>query len=73
MNKEEKLVSEACHGETSDHGHQTLDQMDINGVDYWDAWKAVEEIIDGRPVDLIDIDMASKSLIRAIERYGVEL
>ncbi|MGA2954362.1 MAG: hypothetical protein ABSF48_01415 [Thermodesulfobacteriota bacterium] len=47
--------------------------MDINGVDYWDAWKAVEEVIDDRPVDLIDIDMASKSLIQAIERYGVEL
>jgi len=45
----------------------------VGGVDYWDAWKAVEEIIDDRPVDLIDIDMASKSLIQAIERYGVEL
>lgn len=56
-------MSEACHEETSDHGHQTLDQMDINGVDYWDAWKAVEEVIDDRPVNLIDIDMASKSLI----------
>jgi len=37
----------------------------VGGVDYWEAWKAVEEMVEDRLVDLIDIDMASKSLIQA--------
>jgi predicted nucleotidyltransferase len=41
--------------------------------DYWRAWREIEEIIGDRLVDLIDIERASESLRRAIERYGVEL
>jgi len=45
----------------------------LSGPDYWQAWRAVEEIVDDREVDLIDIESASNSLRDAIERYGVEL
>jgi hypothetical protein len=31
-----------------------------------------EEIIDDRPVDLIELETASPSLLDAIEEYGVE-
>ena len=41
--------------------------------DYWRAWRTVEEIIGDRPVDLIDIQEASETLRKAIDRYGVEL
>lgn len=41
--------------------------------DYWNAWKAIEGIVDDRPVDLIDLETASESLRHAIERYGLEL
>ena len=41
--------------------------------DYWQAWRVVEEMIGGRSVDLIDIEMAGESLSGAIRRYGVEL
>jgi len=41
--------------------------------DYWQAWRLVEDIIKDRPIDLIEIETAGKSLRRAIERYGVEL
>ena len=40
---------------------------------YWEAWRKVEEIIADREVDLIEIETASLSLQRSIERYGVEL
>ncbi|MBC7250675.1 MAG: nucleotidyltransferase domain-containing protein [Anaerolineae bacterium] len=45
----------------------------LRGRDYWEAWRAVEEIIGDREVDLIEIESASNSLRHAIERYGVEL
>jgi predicted nucleotidyltransferase len=45
----------------------------LSGPDYWQAWRAVEEIVDDREVDLIDIESASNSLRDAIERYGIEL
>lgn len=45
----------------------------LHGPDYWDAWRAVEEIVGDREVDLIEIESASSSLRDAIERYGVEL
>lgn len=45
----------------------------LRGPNYWDAWRAVEEIIGDREVDLIEIESASNSLRRAIERHGVEL
>lgn len=41
--------------------------------DYWLAWRAVEEIIRDRPVDLIEIETASEPLRQAIERYGIQL
>lgn len=39
----------------------------------WQAWRAVEEIIGDRPVDLIEIETARESLRSAIERTGVPL
>lgn len=39
----------------------------------WRAWRAVEEIIGDRPVDLIEIETARESLRSAIERTGVPL
>jgi predicted nucleotidyltransferase len=41
--------------------------------DYWQAWKLVEEIIQVRPVDLIEIELVSDSLRRSIERHGIEM
>lgn len=40
---------------------------------YWQAWRSVEEIIDDRQVDLIEIESASNALRKAIQRHGVEL
>lgn len=40
---------------------------------YWQAWKVVEEVIGNRPVDLIEIETAKESLLKAIQRYGIEL
>lgn len=45
----------------------------LDSGDYWRAWRAVEEIIGDRPVDLIDMETARRSLLKAIEAYGVEL
>jgi len=41
--------------------------------DYWEAWRAVEEIIEERPVDLIELETAGESLRQAIRRYGIVL
>lgn len=41
--------------------------------DYWQAWKLVEDIVQERQVDLIEIELVSDSLRRSIERHGVEL
>lgn len=41
--------------------------------DYWQAWRSVEEIIHERPVDFIELEMASSSLKKSIQRYGLEL
>lgn len=45
----------------------------LRGTDYWEAWRAIEEVIDDRQVDLIEIESASDSLRGAVERYGIEL
>ena len=45
----------------------------LAGEDYWQAWRLVEETIQDRPVDLIELESASASLQHAIERYAVEL
>lgn len=41
--------------------------------DYWDAWRLVEDIIQERPVDFVEIERAGESLRKVIERYGIEL
>ncbi len=43
------------------------------GKAYWQAWSAVEEILQDRSVDLVDLGEASKSLRKAIQDYGIEL
>jgi predicted nucleotidyltransferase len=40
---------------------------------YWETWRVVEEIVQDRPVDLIDLDGASESMRRSVERYGIDL
>lgn len=45
----------------------------VQAQDYWRAWRLVEDVIADHPVDLIDMDTATDSLLRAIERHGVEL
>lgn len=45
----------------------------LSASNFWNAWRVVEEIIGDRPVDLVEIEMASKSLRNAIEKYGMEL
>ena len=45
----------------------------LEGAAYWRAWQLLEESIPERSVELIDIETASESLRRAIQRYGVEL
>ena len=41
--------------------------------EYWQAWKLAEEHIGDRRVDIVDIETATESLKRAIDRYGIEL
>ena len=45
----------------------------LNGDDYWEAWRMVEEIIADRPVDLVDVETATPSVLKAIQRYGIDL
>ena len=45
----------------------------LTATDYWQAWQLAEEIIDVRPVDLIELETATDSLRRAILRYGIDL
>ena len=40
---------------------------------FWQAWGLVEDIIDDRPVDLVEIETAKPSLLQAIQQYGIEL
>jgi predicted nucleotidyltransferase len=40
---------------------------------YWRAWRAIEEIIGDRSVDLVEVETAGESLRSAIERHGVPL
>jgi predicted nucleotidyltransferase len=44
----------------------------LSSAGYWQAWQVAEEIIGDRPVDLIELETASPSLLDAIEEYGVE-
>ena len=45
----------------------------ISGDAYWRAWRCVEDILDDRPVDFIDLDTTSPSLQHAILHHGVDL
>lgn len=45
----------------------------LAGDTIWQAWRAVEEIIGDRPVDLVELETARESLRSAIERTGVPL
>jgi len=45
----------------------------LQGSDYWDAWRAVEDIVEDRSIDLVEIETARPSLLQALQRHGVEL
>jgi uncharacterized protein len=45
----------------------------VSGSDYWKAWGLVEEILEDRNVDFIDLEMAGESLRHAVARHGIEL
>jgi predicted nucleotidyltransferase len=45
----------------------------LAGADYWKAWRAVEEVLAGQSVDLIEVEAVGQSLRRAIERHGVDV
>jgi predicted nucleotidyltransferase len=45
----------------------------LSGDDYWQVWRAVEEIIGDRLVDLVEIETVGESLERSIQRHGVDL
>ena len=40
---------------------------------FWQAWRLVEDIIDDRPVDLVEMETAKPPLLQAIQQYGIEL
>jgi predicted nucleotidyltransferase len=40
---------------------------------FFQGWRLAEEIIGDRTVDMVDIETAKASLVRAIERHGVDL
>lgn len=44
-----------------------------DGGNFWQAWRSVEEMIEDRFVDLIEIEDAAQSLRQSILRYGIEL
>lgn len=45
----------------------------LESSEYWDAWRAAEDLIYDRPIDLVEIETASTSLKNAIEQLGIEL
>jgi len=45
----------------------------LAATEYWEAWRAVEEALEGRPVDFIELESAGKSLQQAIARHGVDV
>ena len=40
---------------------------------FWQAWRLAEEIIGDRKVDLVEVETAKASLLRAIQQHGIEL
>lgn len=45
----------------------------LKGDAYWQAWRLVEETISDRVIELVELETASESLQRAIQRHGLEL
>jgi len=45
----------------------------LQGSDYWEAWRRVEEIVENCSIDLVEIETARLSLLQAIQRHGIEL
>ena len=45
----------------------------LRAKDYWTAWQTVEDLLEDRLVDFIEIETAGKSLQQAIQYYGLEL
>ena len=64
------LVQEAC---LSAHSDVDLAVEGLSGDEYWEAWRMTEQMIADRPVDLIDMGTAGESMLRTIQRYGIEL
>jgi predicted nucleotidyltransferase len=61
--------------EGASNGKSDLD-IAVSGLsphDFWAAWKLIEETVDDRPVDLIDMETASLSLKESIRKFGIEL
>jgi len=38
----------------------------MHGADYWQIWKLAEDMLPGSSVDLVDLEMATPSLCRAV-------
>jgi len=45
----------------------------LRGADYWQIWKLAEEMLPEAKVDLVDLEMATPALHRAIMNTGVLL
>jgi len=45
----------------------------IETKDYWQAWRDVEEIIQGKSVDFVEMETAGDSLRISIEKHGLEI
>jgi predicted nucleotidyltransferase len=45
----------------------------IETKDYWQAWRDVEEIIQGKSVDFVEMETVGDSLRMSIEKHGLEI
>jgi predicted nucleotidyltransferase len=73
-------VSVFLFGSLASAGRWRGDASDIDlaveglcGAEYWQVWKLAEEMLTGRSVDLIDLEMATSSLRSAVAKSGIEL
>jgi len=52
-------------------------RVEIPGIkkikEFWEVWKSAEEFIGDRQIDIVEIETATESLKRAINRFGIEL
>ena len=64
------LVQVQWYSSTSD---VDLAVQGLRPQDYWGALKLVEDIINNRHIDLVEVEAASESLRSSIDRSGVEL